>query len=450
MLGQLAPRCFLAMICLLVTVAQRDASHAEHVHRTLPLFPEHNKREERSHPGAAVVRTTKVPSQPVAVAVDARAGRVVVLAQGAGRASVSFLDARTGKLIRTTALGASVEVGAPPGVSQGASEPLAIDPKVGRVFVLDYGALTAPQEAGTAPIDGKIHLLDVVTGRVLKVVPVGPNPLTLIADTGSGHLFVPTTQAVRMLSAADGTLLRMIPAVPSARQDRPIVDARRGRIIIRGAARPDGPAEVIVIDAATGRVAHMVPLALSSTCDASIVYDEAANRFVAATGEARVSMSAQILDGNTGRVVHEVTLQSGGPVAGGCPIALAADASTSRALIYLPPPYTGGSSFVAVLDTRDGRVLQTVATGYGESTAVALAIDHRRERALIADTFATGPLVSVNRLTVLDLHSGRPRPVASPMLGQGPPAIAVDEQTGRAFVVNGADGTVSVLDVSRD
>ncbi len=119
-------------------------------------------------------------------------------------------------------------------------------------------------------------------------------------------------------------------------------------------------------------------------------------------------------------------------------------------MIYLPPPYTGGSSFVAVLDTRDGRVLQTVATGYGESTAVALAIDHRRERALIADTFATGPLVSVNRLTVLDLHSGRPRPVASPMLGQGPPAIAVDEQTGRAFVVNGADGTVSVLDVSRD
>jgi len=49
---------------------------------------------------------------------------------------------------------------------------------------------------------------------------------------------------------------------------------------------------------------------------------------------------------------------------------------------------------------------------------------------------------------VVDLRSGRGTD-RSVDLGQGPPDIAVDQATGRTFVVNQGDKTVSVLDTAR-
>lgn len=48
---------------------------------------------------------------------------------------------------------------------------------------------------------------------------------------------------------------------------------------------------------------------------------------------------------------------------------------------------------------------------------------------------------------MLDTRSGRV--LHTMTLGQGPPVVAVDERTELLFVVNGADNTVSVFDISR-
>jgi len=99
-----------------------------------------------------------------------------------------------------------------------------------------------------------------------------------------------------------------------------------------------------------------------------------------------------------------------------------------------------------VLDTRDGRIVSTIPTGFGESTSISLAIDHRTGRAFVVDTNTPDVTTTFDKLTVLDTRSGRV--LQTMTLGQGPPVVAVDERTKRVFVVNGADSTVSVLDAS--
>lgn len=432
-------------------------------------------------PSVALVRTVPVAANPIALALDAPAGRVFVLSQGpgdsvypdqpAGHASLSILDAATGTLLHMTALGPASYVGDSDyvgnfpvaGIGHSIGTSLAVDEHTGHVFVLQFDR-PAAAATGTAATSGRIRILDAGTGRILRTVPAGTNPLGLTVDAGSDHLFItnafssvpnggPRGGSVLMLSTRTSALVRTIPVTPTTYCGPPLVDARCGHILLLGATRPGlGGERVVVIAAATGRVAQTIPLDPSTTtCGPSLAFDERANRFVAGVGTPRESVGAQVLDGATGQVLYDVPLEGGGrghDIAGSCPLALAADAPTGRAFVYLPPPYNGGSSFVGVLDTRSGRVLQTVATGFSEVTNVDLALDHRAGRAFVVDTVARGPTVSINTLTVLDIRTGRPLRVQLPRLGRGPPALAVDEQTRRLFVVNGADHTVSVLDVS--
>ena len=423
----------------------------------------------------ALLHTISVPAHPIALAIDAAIGRVVVLSQGpgdsnnygepTGHASVSFLDAATGRLVRTVSLGPSSYVGDPvygsnfsPSSHQSGIQSLAIDEAAGRVFVLQVGKPTPGTQSSATPITGQIRILDALTGRILRTVPAGQNPLMLVADAHSGHLFVPDARpgisiydhrrgSIRMFSTASGALVRAIPVDPDVYVSAVGVDARRGHVLFQGAPKP-GEDGVVVIDARTGRVVRVVALATSlNACSPSLVFDEGTNHFIEASGEARASMRAQVLDGNTGRVLRDEMLPSMADAGGSCPVALAADASTARAFVYEAPAYTGGMSYVSVLDTRDGRIVSTVPTGFGESTSISLAIDHRAGSTFIVDTNTPDVTTTVNKLTVLDTRSGRV--LHTMTLGQGPPVVAVDERTELLFVVNGADNTVSVFDISR-
>ncbi len=82
----------------------------------------------------------------------------------------------------------------------------------------------------------------------------------------------------------------------------------------------------------------------------------------------------------------------------------------------------------------------------GAGDAISATLDRRRGRAFVANMDMPDVTTTVNTLTVLDTRSGRVRHTMT--LGQGPPIVAVDERTERLFVVNGADSTVSVLDIS--
>jgi len=408
----------------------------------------------RASGNAALLRTESIPARPIALAVYAMAKRIFVLSQGpddsdytdqpgqpAGHASVSILDAASGRLLHITSLGPSSYVGDSYDYSynfpplntprrQG-TQALAVDERAKRVFVLQTGRV--------ASSNGSVRVLDAVTGRIIQTVGVGQGATAMAADTRSGRLFV-LADTVRMLSTTTGALLRTIPIRSGVGM---IVDARHGRALIFALTG------VFVLDARTGQVLRRLTLA-GSPCF-GMALDEQANHLIAGAGEARIVNKASVFDATTGALLHLTTLpQDTAGAAGSCPLPLAADSSAGRAFIAIPPPYTAGSSYVSTLDTRNGHIVRTVATGFGEESSPALAIDHRMGRAYVIDTATQGATVT-NELTMLDVRSGKPygKPRRSAQLGKGPPLVAVDEQTRRLFVINGADNTVSVLDTSR-
>ena len=109
-------------------------------------------------------------------------------------------------------------------------------------------------------------------------------------------------------------------------------------------------------------------------------------------------------------------------------------------------------------------MVATVTVAHVEGGSVypaGIAVDTRRARFYVVttpnDPHSTQPLRST--LSVLDARTGRlvraltlPR-VALPAVVRSLqhifPALAVDEQTGRLFIANGGDNSVSVLDTAR-
>lgn len=167
----------------------------------------------------ALVRTTPVGIFPVALADDAPAGRAFVVnagttydTEGAPRGTVSVLDAATGRLVRTVALGAaggSVVVDARRGrvyvttgdgirvldaasgatratVGQGAGV-LAVDPASGRLVVAYGGATNAH---GAIMGYGAAAVVDPASGRAPRTRPVGYGPFAGVVAGPGPKVFV--------------------------------------------------------------------------------------------------------------------------------------------------------------------------------------------------------------------------------------------------------------------
>jgi YVTN family beta-propeller protein len=135
------------------------------------------------------------------------------------------------------------------------------------------------------------------------------------------------------------------------------------------------------------------------------------------------------------------------------PSAIAVDEMTARAFIiargtldHIGNPVGPGT--VSILDTRRGVVRRTVSIGIDPS---AIAVDEMTARAFVVDGGAfdsngiqTGP----GSVSVIDAGAGRVLRTVS--VGISPAAVAVDQQAGRVLVVNrgasGAAGTVSIID----
>lgn len=127
-------------------------------------------------------------------------------------------------------------------------------------------------------------------------------------------------------------------------------------------------------------------------------------------------------------------------VAGGVPptSAIAVDARTRRAFVL------GGNDTVVMLDSRTGAVLGRIRAS---TAAIALAVDERTGRVFVVNSFMHAG--GAGTVSVLDARSGHLlRTVA---VRNVPYAVAVDERAGRVFVLNasaGSDirGPVSILD----
>ncbi len=132
------------------------------------------------------VRSVATPLGPRVIAVDRRRGHVFVATYGpvreqtkdpGGAASAYMLDATTGARL------AMVTVGEDP-------QAIAVDERAGRVLIANRGARDNQNQA-TRP--GSVTVLDANSARVLCTITVGKNPTAVAVDTHAGRAFVVNT-----------------------------------------------------------------------------------------------------------------------------------------------------------------------------------------------------------------------------------------------------------------
>jgi len=353
----------------------------------------------------APLQSVTLGMSPIALAVDATAGRVFVVdAQQTSRGigGVTVISARTGAILATT------DVGVGPAA-------IVVDAGTARAFVSNTRSNT-------------VSVLDTRSGHLLRTIPVGATPGAIAVDGPTAHVFVANggSGTVTMLDARNGRIARTVMVTPGPAALA--VDSRTGRVVVVGRGGTTS-----VLDARTGAILRVV--SVGQFPRAVAVDSETGRAFVAIVGpvDARTDPvgpgSVSVLDTRTGAVLRHVAVGVG-------PFALAVDPQSARAFVT----NLGGGS-VTVLDARTGTALRSVAVG---SLPVAIAVDTRSGRVFVANRDS-------GSVSVLDATSGRI--IRTVDIGTSaaaiPAAVAVDERTGRAFVADTGANSVSVLDATR-
>ena len=338
-----------------------------------------------------LVRAVPVGVDPPAMAVDAAIARAVVLDSIGGR--IHLLDTRDGSTVATITLGQNPLSVFPDAV--------AMDARSGHAYVYTE--------------DGTLYMLDARNGAVLRSVPVGP---VLTSQSAAGLTVDPALERVfafnrlagevSILDARSGALLRTIqtPFLPVL-----TIDVKQNQLDIVG-ARSAAPPQVL--DARGGRT-------LQGARGAPCAIITASSRAIPTSGVDPATGAWYWLDRRGGircMVLYGRTVGS-----------VAVDARTGH-LFTLDP----SGNLVRMLDARKGA---TLAVTHVTANTTALSMDAVHEHLLVV---SIGPTDALGRphtdgiLSVIDARSGRL--LRTLRVGACPTAIAVDERSDRAFVLN--------------
>ena len=91
---------------------------------------------------------------------------------------------------------------------------LALDPVSRRLYVANRG----PNQ--------KVTVIDLTTGSVIGVIPIGAEPFVLAVNPDTGHLFVACGDHVNVYRTADWSLITTIPVPPGAEEGIAVDSAR--------------------------------------------------------------------------------------------------------------------------------------------------------------------------------------------------------------------------------
>ena len=398
---------------------------------------------------APVLRSVPVGRDPVALAVDQRTGRVFVVG-AAG--SVTTLDATTGAPLRSVAVGRGAQA-------------VAVDEATGRAFVTD---------------PGRLFMLDARTGAVLRAFPLNggiQSQSSPAVDETHGEVFVATHGApgsnpvgpahppnISVLDATTGQLRRAIPVGT----DLLAVDGSARRLILPySCGDTPGVADLCVdtLDATTGRRIKTADLSSQQGYEqqpSAVAVDARAGSAVVLYGDGRGDANIGVVATRTGAPRTPVV------GAGGSFGLIAVDERVGRvAVVTTPDNYalaTGSppspAASVSVVNARNGDVVggdSIPNIPCGEASPVGVAADMNGTYFYVAATpspFATARS-SHTILDVLDARTGKllrrvTLPYAAiPLSGVESVAMAVDGRTGRLFIANGSNNTVSMLDTAR-
>ncbi len=342
---------------------------------------------------------------PGALVVDSASGRAFVR-DAAG--VVSTIDLAHDTVVRRESLNAS---GVP-----------AIDARGGRVFV--------PSTRGSGGA-GSVQALDATTGVVTRSFDAGARPSAVAFDARSGRLVVAEDGDVRVLDATSGVT---IATVPISNPTALAVDGRAGRVFVVGNGHSSyagiSPSSLVTLDAASG-----VVVTTTAGIGGQIAVDETGGRVFVGHVDSegtRLTLRVSVLDATTGRVLRTIDIGQNGDA---YLAALAVDPATGQVFIA---SYFG----LQALDTTTGR-LRTIDAGAPN----AIAVDARGGRVYatyVDTTNQYGIPVGPGSVAVFDATTGARQ--ATVTVGQGPDAVAVDEASGRALVLD--QRGVDVLDAA--
>lgn len=154
----------------------------------------------------ALVRTIRLPASPISMISDERRGRLFVAlsrpdanGNADGPGLVSTIDSRSGRILRTVAVGQNLGL-----VASGQDRfPLALDERRGRLFVAVQGSVGRQGFYGAPKGYGKVAILDARTGSIVRAITVGMRPQAMIVSERTGRLFVATGGGTITVPASD-------------------------------------------------------------------------------------------------------------------------------------------------------------------------------------------------------------------------------------------------------
>lgn len=112
-----------------------------------------------------LVRRVQLGAEPAATVVDAAHGRIILVDETTN--TVTILDEVSGARLHSISV-------------PGATGPVTIDPRTGRILVVGTSRTAA----------GRISVLDAARGRIVDTVTVGQTPVALAVDAPTGRVFV--------------------------------------------------------------------------------------------------------------------------------------------------------------------------------------------------------------------------------------------------------------------
>jgi YVTN family beta-propeller protein len=314
------------------------------------------------------------------------------------KGTVVTLDSGRGTLVRTLSLDLY------PGT-------LAVDSHLGRAFI------NAVSEFGTDTALNTLHVLDLRTGTMMRVLSRGTYLIDVAVDQRTDHVFAADSAANRvyLLDARTGALLRTIKVGQSPEQV--VVAAGADRVFVVNTGDDTHPGSLSLLDATSGAVVRTVPSDAGYNYDVFAVDDRTGRVFGTADRTVRV------WDARSGAELARIKIP------GGRTSTLALGAGTNRLFVV-----NSDHQSVSMLDARSGRILRTIPVGL---QPCALAVDERTHRVFVVNAGS-------DSVSVLDATTGQTLDTLP--VGVTPIAIGVDARLGHAVVYNAASATVSVLE----
>jgi len=305
---------------------------------------------------------------------------------------------------------------------------IAVDVRARRAVVLNAGS-------------DSVSLLNTASGRLLSTVAVGHNPSFAAVDLRTNRAFVLNygDDTVSVLDTIGVSVLRTV-HLQAGVQDVAVDETLGHVFVVTGISTGSAPGRAYMLDARTGTILHNAPL---GTLPTSVAVD-ARTHHVFITN--RIGGAVSMLDAASGRLLRTIPVGSG-PMAD--PVSVAVDGRNGHAFVV-----NGADFTVSMLDTRSGAVLRTVPVGANPRT---LAVDPIGARVYVVNrgNATVSVLDARSGAEVRRVRVGATRP-AFQHDGVTPTDVVVDEQRGRAFVLNGSAmdragqlirGSVSILDL---